>query len=241
MPGPASLFREIHRLRRFARDLEEQINRIPRQRKAYQTKLATREKTLKDEQDAIKKLKVLASEKEKELKGKGEQIERYERQQTEITSKKEYDALRIEIAHAREVCAKLEDEILQSICDYEERQARLPEVEKAVALVKEEVARFEAEASPRKTDLDAQLAQTLKQLKEIEAQVPRDLKAQYDRTVASMGADGFSLVKNRSCSECNTEIIRSMELNLLNEECVVCKSCGRLLYLPEMVPVAEDE
>ena len=40
MPSTAELMREIHRLRRFARDLKEQIDRAPLQLKAQQAKVA---------------------------------------------------------------------------------------------------------------------------------------------------------------------------------------------------------
>ena len=150
MSGPASLFREIHRLRRFARDLQEQIDRIPRMRKAYQNKLAQREQALRDEQDAIKKLKVTASDKEKQLKAKGELMDRFTRQQSELTTRKEHEALMLEMAHARDMIAKLEEEILAAMSEGEERAAKVPELEKAVSAVKEEVAKFEAEAGKRK-------------------------------------------------------------------------------------------
>lgn len=241
MAGPATLFREIHRLRRFARDLQEQLDRVPRQRKAYQAKQAKAEQALKDEQDAVKRLKVTASDKEKQLKAKGETIDRYHRQMNEVTAKKEFDALKLEIAHALDVVKQLEDDILQAMCESEERTARLPDAEKAVAAVKADVAKFEAEAGPRKADLEGQLKEALGQLKGVEAQIPRDLRPQYDRTINSMGADGFAAVLENSCTECNTDIIRSMELNLRNDELVVCRSCGRLLYLPEGAVAVEEE
>lgn len=240
MSGTATLMREIHRLRRFSRELQEQLERIPRQRRAYQGKQATREQALREEQEAIKKLKVLANDKEKQLKSKGDLMDRYTRQQTEITSKKEHDALKLEMSHARDAIAKLEDEILGAISETEERTAKLPDLEQAVKAVKEEVAKFEAEAGTRKAELEKQLSQAKGQLKECEARVPRDDKPQYDRTVASMGADGFALVRDRSCTECNTEIIRTMELNLLSGEFVVCNSCGRILYLAEDAKRSEE-
>ena len=241
MSGTATLMREIHRLRRFTRDLQESLDRIPRQRKAYAAKQAAREQALKDEQEAIKKLKVSTSDKEKQLKAKGELIDKYKRQQNEVTTRKEHEALMLEMAHTRDVIAKLEDEILAAMTETDERTAKLPGLEAAVKAVKEEVAKFEAEVGQRKTDLDQELTRTTAQLKAAEAMVPRDLKPQYDRTVTSLGADGFAVVRNNSCTECNTEIIRSMELNLLNDQFVVCNSCGRILYLPEGATAASKE
>jgi predicted nucleic acid-binding Zn-ribbon protein len=231
MPGPASLFREIHRLRRFLDDLKEQLERIPRSRKAFQTRLAKAEQTLKDEQDAVKKLKVTASDKEKQLKSKEALIERYTRQQNEVSSKKEYDALVLEIAHARDAIALLETEILQAMSDGDDKQARLPELEKAVAAAKQDLAKFEADVGPRKALLEQEQTRAQASLKEVEAQVPRDLRPQYDRTISSLGADGFALARGMACTECNTEINRTIELRLINDEFAVCPSCGRILYL----------
>ena len=241
MTGSTTLMREIHRLRRFARDLQEQLDRVPRQRKAYAAKQAAREQGLKDEQEAVKKLKVSISDKEKQLKSKGEQIDRYTRQQNEVTTRKEHEALMLEMAHARDMIAKLEDEILAAMTEVEERTAKLPDLEKGVKAAKDEVAKFEADVAPRKADLEKQLAESQSALKAAEGRIGPDVRSQYVRTVTSMGADGFSVVVNNNCSECNTEIIRSMELNLKNDEFVVCKSCGRILYLPEGAEKAEDE
>src|SRR3954469_25434813 len=121
MAGPASLFREIHRVRRFADDLQEQLDRVPRQRKAYQAKLQRQEQALREEQEAIRKLKVTAADKEKQLKGKGEHIARYEQQKNASTSKREFDALVLEIAHNKEACGRLEEEALAAM---EEGDAR---------------------------------------------------------------------------------------------------------------------
>ena len=50
MAGPSPLFREIHRLRKYAHDLQEKIDRIPRDLKRRQDKFAEQEKTLRDTQ-----------------------------------------------------------------------------------------------------------------------------------------------------------------------------------------------
>jgi predicted nucleic acid-binding Zn-ribbon protein len=234
MAGPAPLFREIHRLRRYAHDLQEQLDRIPRQLKAHHTRLAKAEQALRDTQEAIRKLKVTASDKEKELKGKHGQIERYEQQINLVSSKKEYDALQTEIAHAKTVCGQLEDEILLAMTETDEKVAQVPALEKTLAQVKDEVARFEADAKTRKADLEAQLAGAKKDLAPVEAQIPADLRPQYNRTISSLGPDGLAAVKERTCTGCYTEIIRQDLTELEDERFVVCKSCGRILYLPEM-------
>jgi predicted nucleic acid-binding Zn-ribbon protein len=240
MAGPASVFREIHRLRRFIRDAQEQIDRIPRQRKAYQAKLAKAEQTLAEEKEAIKKLKVLGADREKTLKSTEEQISRYRTQLESASNKKISDALTLEIAAARERTSKLEDEILGSITEGEDRQAKVPELEAAVSAVRADLAKFEADIAPRKAMLDANVQQSQAQLAEQEKQIPDDLRDQYRRTVASQGADGFALAENGTCMGCHTEITRQVQMDLARDLFVMCRSCGRILYPPAGVAKPDE-
>src|SRR5262245_38304518 len=104
MAGPAVLFRVIHRLRRFARDLQEQLDRIPRQLKAQQAKLTRVEEAHRQAKEGVRHWKVKASDTEKLLKGKHGDIARFEKQRDQAGSTKEYEALGHEISHAREKC-----------------------------------------------------------------------------------------------------------------------------------------
>jgi predicted nucleic acid-binding Zn-ribbon protein len=242
MAGPAPLFREIHRLRRHAHNLQEQLDRIPRQRKIHQDRLAKKEQELRDLQEAIKKLKLTAAEREKSLKSKLEQITRYQQQLNDVTGKKEYDALMLEIAAARTACGVLEDEALQALTDADDRAPQIPPIQQGIAAATDELARFEAGVKDRQADLQAQLNQAQKELQAVEAQVPEDLLPQYRRTVASLKHDGMAMVKDRTCTACFTEIIYQAQLDLEHEKFVVCRSCGRILYLPGMASgTGEDE
>ena len=81
--------------------------------------------------------------------------------------------------------------------------------------------------------LEEQLAEVQRQLKEVEASVPANLRSQYNRVVASLGADALAAVHDRTCSACHTEITAQNYNDLQQELFVSCKSCGRILYPPE--------
>jgi predicted nucleic acid-binding Zn-ribbon protein len=51
--------------------------------------------------------------------------------------------------------------------------------------------------------------------------------------VGSLGADALAAVQNRTCSSCYTEITAQQYNELLQQQVVLCKACGRILYLPE--------
>src|SRR5260370_26550970 len=111
---------------------------MPRRVKGEQTRGANREQALREGQEAVKHLKVTASDKEKVLKSEHDKIARFEKQINDVSSKKEYDALQLEIAHAKGECSRLEDEILAALTEGEERTAQLPDAEKAVKQAKED-------------------------------------------------------------------------------------------------------
>jgi predicted nucleic acid-binding Zn-ribbon protein len=233
MAGPAVVFREIHRLLRFAHDLQEQIDRVPRQQKAQQAKVARQEEALRAAQDALKHLKVEIHGKETNLKAAQGQIAKFQKQLNDVSSKKEYDALQHEIRDAGAVCLQIEEEILNGMVESEEKTAQLPELEKAVKQAKEEYAAFEAGVHERLTSCRAQLDQARKQLQEQETAIPANLRSQYERIVAARGHDAMSVVQGRTCAACCTEITAQQYNELQQELFVVCKSCGRILHLSE--------
>jgi len=236
MPGPAVVMREIHRLRKLARDLQEQLERGPRQLKAQQAKVTRQETLLREEQDAIKKLKVATHEKEVSLKTTHSQITKHQKQLAEAASKKEYDALQNEIAVDKQRTAQLEDEILAALTEGEERAAKVPELEKSVRQAKEEAVAFEKGTAERNAGLSAHLAETQAKLKEVEANVPADVRILFNRISTAMGADSFASVQNRTCAACHTGLTAQQYTDLQQEVFIVCKSCGRILYPPEAPP-----
>jgi predicted nucleic acid-binding Zn-ribbon protein len=102
-----------------------------------------------------------------------------------------------------------------------------------VAQAKEELRRFEADAAARRAELSARQAEVQAQVKDIESQIPADLRGQYNRIIGAKGHDGLAAVRGRTCSACYTEITVQNYTDLTQGHYVLCKSCGRILYLPE--------
>jgi uncharacterized protein len=233
MSGPADIFRELHRLRRHARDLHDQIERGPRVLKAHQTKISRQEEVLHEAHEAVKKLKVANHTKEGTLKEKQQLIAKYEEQRNRATTRKEYDTLQAEIASARDGCRRIEDDILEGMVKVEEKTAEIPVVEQAVQRAKEEYAEFERTTQERLAAQADELRRAEQQIKEVEANLPADVRPTYDRQVAARGEDALATVQGRTCTACYTEITAQMYNDLLVGRLVLCKSCGRILYLPE--------
>jgi uncharacterized protein len=236
MSGPALLFREIHRLRRFARDLQDHIERHPRLLKIQQAKVARQEEIQRDNLEAIKKLKVSIGQKELNLKTNNGLIAKYQKGMDTASSMKEMDAFRSQTATAQAKCKEIEDEILTEMNEIEERTARLPELDQAVRQAHEEYARFEKAQGEKHADHVVQLQQALDQLQKIEKELPDSIRNQYERTIASMGPDGLSCARLRICEACRTQITLQTQQDLKQYAFVVCSACGRILYPAEVPP-----
>jgi len=233
MTGTPAVLRELHRLRKHARNLKDEIDKLPRLLKAQQAKVAKQEELLKQTQDKILKLKLAGRDKEKTLKSTHEQIAKYTKQLDSIANKKEMDALQVEIKHGREAGQKLEDETLAVMEETDALQARLPDLEKALKDAQADLANFDQIKKEKQANLTGELDKTLKELKEVELSLPEETREQYGRQVSSRGEDALSAVADRNCTACYTGITAQMYNNLVQGQFVLCKNCGRILYLAE--------
>src|SRR5262249_50712828 len=130
--------------------------------------------------------------------------------------------------------------ILAAMMEVETQTARVPDLEKAVSQAKEDAARMSAGIQSRADELTAMLDNVRKQTAEVEASLAEDVRTQYDRLVAAHGEDALSSVQGRTCSACYTEITAQNYNDLLQGKFVVCRSCGRMLYLPQPAPAKAD-
>jgi predicted nucleic acid-binding Zn-ribbon protein len=233
MSGPAAALRELHRLRRLAKDLQDEIERGPRLVKAQMSKVKQRQDTLAQAQEDVKKRKVATHEKETELKDLQLQIKKYEEQRNKTSSKKEYDALNAEIAVAKHKCTRIEDRILELMGDADSAAAQLPELVAAVEQAKQDVAKYESELQEKSSGLAEELKKTQQGLTDTEAALPPEVREPYRRLVAARGEDAMAAVVDRNCAACYTGITAQNYHDLANQQLIHCKSCGRILYLAE--------
>jgi predicted nucleic acid-binding Zn-ribbon protein len=233
MPTLSEVFRTIHRLRRHARDLQAEIDRGPIQLKARQTFAAKQAKALQDAREELKKTQVTVREREADLKAAHQTLTRYRAQLNDVTDKKQYDALRHEIADTEARLATLEDTILTGMARADEQAAQVPLAEEAARKAQADLAAYEGEQKDRVARLAEQLRDALAEIKAAEAELPADVKPEYARRIASYGPDGLAPVEQNCCSFCHTGISAQNRVQLMQGMFLTCTACYRALYLPE--------
>lgn len=226
------LLRELHRLRKLIRDAQGEIDRGPRVLKAHQTKLANQEKALADARDALKHRKADVLTGEATIKSLNQNLARHEKQLDSLTDPRQIEAKEHDIANTKQLIAKTEDDILTAMTDVDERTAKVPELEAALAKARSDFASYEKEAAERLVRLKDELTVATTALTAEEALIPPAIRGQYDRLVRAHGADAFAPVENQGCSFCRVGITQQGLADLRQgSEFICCRNCGRAQYL----------
>jgi uncharacterized protein len=227
------VLREIHRLRKLIRDAQAEIERAPRVLKAHQNKVAAQEKAVADAKDALKHRKADILTGESTIKSLHQSLNKHEKQLDGLTGPKEIEAKQHDIANTRSLIAKTEDDLLAAMTDVEERAAKVPDLEAGLAKAKADFQQYEKEAGERVLRLKDEVAAAAKALAAEETKFPPAVRGQYDRLVKAHGAEALAPVEGQSCSHCRMGITIQMYSDLQRgTEIILCRNCGRVLYLP---------
>lgn len=232
MEQQPSILQELHTYLMRVRTVTDELEEGPRRLKRLLNKVTASEKALADHLNAIKAGKVAIHEREVSMKANTEKIKKHKRDLDTISSKKEYDALNVEVASLEKRNSNLEDEALQLITQVEEMTAKIPEFEQNVARTKAEHANAESEHRAQLPGWQNRLDDAKKQVTELTAKLPEDWLHAFRRIESTEGPDALASLSGRACSACYTDVT-AQQLAVINSGNIqTCKNCGKFLYLP---------
>jgi predicted nucleic acid-binding Zn-ribbon protein len=233
MSTVTATLRECHRLRKHLKALQEEIDRGPRVQKAHEAKLAQEKQAHKDHHDAITKLKLKQREDEGTLKQTETRLAKLDDQLTGIVNQKEYEAKQSEIRQAKEKKGGLEDAILTTLSELEEKTGQVPAVEKQWVDAQAEFVRAQEEGKERLERLRTEQAAAREELAKVEVALPTKAKTTYDYLVKAHGPDAMAAVKGKTCQGCRTEMTQQRMIELQAGQYLQCPMCGKMLYPAE--------
>lgn len=230
MPPVTSALRECHRLRVHLRNLQAEIDAGPRVLAEHTEELEAERAAHAAHYDAITKLKLKQREDEGTLKQTDARLAKLREQLESLVADKERAAKVHEIAHATEKKEGLEDAILATITELEEKHAAIPAVEAKWGAAQDEFKQFETEATERLQRMTEDTAASRTDLTAAEAKLPGDIKSTYDQIVKAKGPDGFAGAKNRVCQGCRSTMTETQFMDLRDGTFRTCINCGRMQY-----------
>lgn len=231
MDNYSVLLQELHTYLLRIQSVNEELEEGPRRLKRLQNKTTTAEKAHADHLTAIKTLKVTINDREVSLKANTDKIKKHKRDLEGNVSKKEFDALNVEIASLEKRNSDLEDEGLELMAKLEELNGKTAEFEAGIAKAKAEHAKVDAEYQNQLPAWQSRLQEAVGIVKEKVALIPEDFTKIYKRLETNEGADALAAISGKSCSSCNMAVTNQQFAMLTSGKIEICKSCSKMLYL----------
>lgn len=228
-----SVLRLLHRIQRQLTDLRERLDRGPRQIHAAEAHVKQCEGQLVQTKDEAKSLRMTVDKQQLQLNVGEEKVRDLRRKLNAATSNREYQALLEQIAADEMANSVLTDEILEAMEQSEAFQKNIAKAEAALAAAQKKAEEVRGEVARREPSLQADLARLEAELRQSEATLPDDIRERYDRIVRQKGEDALAVIENQCCGGCNQQVPLNLYSQVMLGQPVGCKTCGRLLYLPE--------
>jgi predicted nucleic acid-binding Zn-ribbon protein len=221
---------ELHRLHLQLREVQEQIDRGPRQLKARQQALQQKQADLEAQRQKQKALKLAADQKSLQLKSNEAKIDDLRVKLNQASSNREFDIIRAQIDADKMANSVLEDEILDALEKVDAAQKAVRQLESALATATSEEARLAGEIGAALPGLDARKAELQQALATVERRLPGDVLPQYRRLVQAHGAAALAELDGSTCSSCYVSLPAQVAMQVRAGQIIFCKTCGRLLY-----------
>ncbi len=230
MSSVAEALKELHRLHVKIGGLKDQLARGPRQIAVGEKRVATLQEELERARESLKRARILADEKQLQLKTREDRIVDLQGKLNTAASNREYQTLKEQIEADRQANAVLTDEILELLEridrmaeDVEQAEQRVKEAEKQLGQTRDRVAEISAE-------LKEQLEETMRELAGVEVRLPDELRREYERVVRARGSEGLAGVDSDSCGACHQTLTSQMLNELALGKPVFCPGCGAILF-----------
>jgi predicted nucleic acid-binding Zn-ribbon protein len=222
----------LHRIHRQLADLQDRLQRGPRQIKVAETSVKNCEAELAAAKDAYRQAKMAADEKQLQLKQREAKLKDFESKLFSAQSNKEYQLLKDQIAADNQANSVLSDEILEALEKLDELTAASKVAESNLAKTREELTKVRERIEAQQQGLETELARVQAELDAAQESLEGDFKADYLRLMKSRGEDSLAPVEGDCCGGCS-HTLTPQTLNVLHlDRAAFCKSCGRLLYVP---------
>jgi uncharacterized protein len=227
------VLRTLHRIHRQLGDLKERLARAPRLAQAHQNNLEKLETQLEVAKDKAKTQRVANDAKQCQLTGGEETVKKRQMQLRQAGDNREYQALKDQIAADEMANSVLADEILEGMEKLDELTAKLTAASAAMEKAAGEAQKSQQASQEEQPLIDVDIRRLETELREVEGSLPKDYHELYDRLVARLGEDALVPLHKQFCGGCNQKIPVNMVNALMMSRPIACKTCGRLLYLPE--------
>ncbi|MBS0262367.1 MAG: phospholipase [Planctomycetes bacterium] len=221
---------ELHRLLVALQEVQEAIDRGPRQLKVRQQTVVQKQAELEAQKQKHKSLRMTADQKSLQLKSNEAKIGDLRGKLNQAQSNREFDIIKQQIAADSVANSVLEDEILDALEKVDLAQQDIKRLEADVAQAQADEKRIAAEIAAALPGHQSRQAELNSAISAAEALLPADIHVPYRRLVQAYGAAALAPVEGNTCTSCYVSLPAQMAMQVRAGQIFFCKTCGRLLY-----------
>lgn len=232
----AELMGRIHRIHKQISDLRGRLERAPRLLQAQQANEAKIKERLEKVKEEYQTLLKLARDKEKHFTISEEAITKRKTQLQEAKNNKEFQALKLQINADEAANSLLADETLEAMEKAERFYPKVSEIEEELKKSHEIQEKTQKTIEKESPALQVEIERCQKLLEEAETEIPFKFREPYHRLVRGLGGEqAMAAISDQNfCGGCRQLVPINMVSQVVQGETpLLCKSCGRLLYVPE--------
>jgi uncharacterized protein len=168
---------------------------------------------------------------EGEIKTIRETIAKYKRQQNEVKSNKEYDAIKKEISETQAKIEVLEETILNEMIAADDVEKEIQTAQAAQAVQAGELKTEKTAVAAERAELESHKAAAESERTELLPLIPAEQIKLYNRIHVKKGGIAMSQVTDDFCSLCQMRVRPQLLDELIARKSVIlCEACGRILY-----------
>ncbi len=231
------IIQTLHRILRQKTDLETQMARGPRRVQVCRNVEAEATKELELGQQELKRLKLLAADKQLQLRSRETKLEDLKGKRNVCSSNREYSLLNDQIAADQQANTVLADEILDTLDSIDKQNDAIQSVNTRLIAAQKETAKVQADVEHRVSVLGMELARIVDELQACEGQLPNDVRIEYQHRVRSKGEEALASIDGGSCGNCHQMLTPHLLDQLSMGRIHICSGCNSILYVGESISV----
>ena len=233
MAETTQVLRDLHRYHIQLADVASRLKRGPVQVRIARERVDERLASQQAAKDDVMQSRKHCDEKELQLKEREAKIADLKAKLNACNSNREYQAFLEQIAAHEQANSVLSDEILEGYDKIQELEEKVKLRDLAVAQERAELEGVEKRVADEKDSLESDLARLTDELGDVEQRLPSEIRGDFLRLAKVRAEESLASVEADICQGCYQRITPQMSAELHQQRHVICKSCGRWLYLPE--------
>jgi uncharacterized protein len=222
-------------------DLEELKGDLPQLVNELSEKVNSLKLKSKELENSLKNNKVKSDEADTEIIDLTEKIAKYKKQQYQVKSNKQYDALTREIEAAEKSIEQLTKDIFVYDGNFGNAKEELEKAKEELKLAAEELSGRKQELNTVTKENEEEELKYKHEREKIIARIGKEDQQLYERIRKAKNGNAIVSIKRNACSGCYNSIPPQKMLELRqNEKLFTCEHCGRILVSDKIVETSSN-